>query len=154
MVMYSITCIPFSLVDVIWLKLSSCLRNLKILCKALHNIFKTWKSIFGIDSISPMKYERLMCLLNVRLLLILINWELFMHKRCQVFESTQKLLSIMKCFKTMHEHNHELRHILTDNCKKLSSWSQRISKLLESKHWLEKKKNKIGFMEIIMLNVF
>jgi len=117
-------------------------------------IFKTWKSIFRIDSISPMKYERLMCLLNVRLLLILINWELFMHKRCQVFEATQKLLSIMKCFKTMHEYNNELRHILTDNCKKLSSWSQRISKLLESKHWLEKKKNKIGFMEIMLLNVF
>ena len=44
-------------------------------------IFKTWKSVFGVDNNNPMKYERLMCLLNVRLLLILINWELFMHKR-------------------------------------------------------------------------
>ncbi len=76
-----------------------------------------------------------------------------MHKRRQEFEATQKILSIMKCFKTLHEHNNELRHILTDNCKKLSSWSQRIFKLLESNHWLEKKNKKIGFMEIMMINV-
>jgi hypothetical protein len=54
----------------------------------LELIFKIWKSVFGIDNNNPMKYERLMCLLNVRLLLILINWELFMHKRCQLFTET------------------------------------------------------------------
>jgi hypothetical protein len=116
-------------------------------------IFKIWKSVFGIDNNNPMKYERLMCLLNVRLILILINWELFMHKRWQLYEATGKLLSIIKCFKTLHEHSKELRHILTDNCNKLLIWEERTTKLLESHHWLEKKKNKIGFLEIMMLNV-
>ena len=100
-----------------------------------------------------MKYERLMCLLNVRLILILINWELFMQKRWQLYEATGKLLSIIKCFKTLHEHSKELRHILTDNCNKLLIWGEKTTKLLESHHWLEKKKNKIGFVEIMMLNV-
>ena len=116
-------------------------------------IFKSWKSTFGIDNNNPMKYERLMCLLNVRLLLILINWDLFMHKRWQIYEATGKLISMTKCFKTLHEHSKELRHILTNNCKKLTNWIEMISKLLESRHWLEKKKNKIGFVEIMKLNV-
>lgn len=116
-------------------------------------IFKTWKSVFGVDNNNPMKYDRLMCLLNVRLLLILINWELFMHKRWQLYEATGKLLSITKCFKTLHEHSKELRHILTNNCDKLMNWIEMIAKLFESHHWLEKKKNKIGFVEIMTLNV-
>jgi len=116
-------------------------------------IFKGWKSVFGIDNNSPMKYDRLMCLLNIRLLLILINWELFMHKRWQLYEAEGKLLSITKCFKTLHEHSKELRHILTNNCQKLINWIEMITKLFEIHHWLEKKKNKIGFVEIMTLNV-
>ena len=116
-------------------------------------IFKIWKSIFGIDNNNPMKYDRLMCLLNVRLLLILINWELFIKKRWQLYETTGRLLSMTKCFKTMHEHGQELRHILTDNCKELTNWIKMISKMPESHHWLEKKKNKVGFIHIMTLNV-
>ena len=116
-------------------------------------IFKTWKSVFGIDNNNSMKYDRLMCLLNVRLLLILINWELFMHKRWQLYETKGKLLSITKCFKTLQEHSKELRHVLTNNCHKLINWIEMIAKMFESHHWLEKKKNKIGFIEIMMLNV-
>jgi hypothetical protein len=116
-------------------------------------IFKTWKSVFGIDNNNSMKYDRLMCLLNVRLLLILINWELFMHKRWQLYETKGKLLSITKCFKTLQEHSKELRHILTNNCHKLINWIEMIAKIFESHHWLEKKKNKIGFVEIMTLNV-
>jgi IS4 transposase len=63
-------------------------------------VFKAWKSIFGIDNNEEMKYERLICLLNARLLLILINWGMFMQKRSQLYEKTGKLLSINKCFKT------------------------------------------------------
>jgi hypothetical protein len=116
-------------------------------------IFKVWKSTFGVDNNNPMKFERLMCLLNVRLLLILINWELFMHKRWQLFIATGRLLSITKCFKTLHEHSRELRHILTNNCNKLINWIEKTTKILESHHWLEKKKNKLGLVEIMMINI-
>lgn len=117
-------------------------------------VFKAWKSIFGIDNNEKMKYERLICLLNVRLLLILINWDIFMYKRSQLYNKTGKLISINKCFKTLKENSSELCLILINNCKKLIQWIEQISKLFYSHHWLEKKKNKIGLMEIMLLNYY
>ncbi len=117
-------------------------------------VFKAWKSIFGIDNNEKMKYERLICLLNVRLLLILINWDIFMHKRSRLYNKTGKLISINKCFKTLKENSSELCHILINNCKKLIQWIEQISKLFDSHHWLEKKKNKMGLMEIMLLNYY
>lgn len=116
-------------------------------------IFKAWKSIFGIDNNNKMKYERLICLLNARLLLIIINWELFMQKRSQLYKQSGKLLSLNKCFKTLHENSEELRHILTSSCKNLIAWAKLMAKLFESNHWLEKKKNKMGLAEIMTLNI-
>jgi len=115
-------------------------------------VFKAWKSIFGIDSVNPMKYERLICLLNVRLLLILINWSMFMQKRTQQYIKTGKLLSVNKCFKTLQENSRELRDILTNNGKGLGKWVRMLSELFETHHWLERKKNKIGLEEIVLLN--
>lgn len=115
-------------------------------------IFKAWKSIFGIDNNNPMKYERLMCLLNIRLLLILINWDMFMYKRLQLYKKTGKLLSINKCFKTLQEGANELKDILINNCRNLIKWYKETFRLFESHHWLEKKKNKIGLAELMLLN--
>jgi Transposase DDE domain len=116
-------------------------------------IFKSWKSTFGIDNNNEMKYDRLICLLNVRLLLIIINWDIFMQKRSQLYLKTGKLLSINKCFRTLQDNSKELTNILINNCKKLVNWLMMIIKLFESNHWLEKKKNKIGFEEIMLLNI-
>ena len=68
-------------------------------------VFKIWKSIFGLDNIAPMKYERLMCTLNARLLIVLVNWETFMVQRAYLFKKTGKLLSIIKCFKTLKDNS-------------------------------------------------
>lgn len=114
-------------------------------------IFKAWKSIFGVDNNNPMKYERLICLLNVRLLLILINWDTFMHKRLLLYRKTGRLLSINKCFKTLQESSKELRNILTDSCKKLMQWLEEMLRLLETHHWLERRKNRVGLAEIMLL---
>ena len=72
-------------------------------------VFKIWKSIFGLDNITPMKYERLMCTLNARLLLVLINWETFMIQRGLLFKKTGKLLSIIKCFNTLKENSIKIK---------------------------------------------
>jgi hypothetical protein len=114
-------------------------------------VFKVWKSIFGIDNNHEMKYERLICLLNARLLLILINWGIFMQKRSEIFEKKGKLLSMNKCFKTLKDNIDELRQILMNNCKKIINWVKEIFRLFDTNHWLEKKKNKIGFDEILLL---
>jgi len=116
-------------------------------------VFKIWKSIFGLDNITPMKYERLMCTLNARLLLVLINWETFMIQRGLLFKKTGKLLSIIKCFNTLKENSIQLRHILVNGGKGIKQWIKWVADIFESKHWLEKKKNKLGFEEILCLNI-
>jgi len=116
-------------------------------------IFKTWKSIFGLDNIGQMKYERLMCILNTRLLLILINWEMFMVERAYQYKQTGNLLSIHKCLQTLKDNSTKLRNILTSGCKGLAKWFRWVVETLSSKHWLERKKNKLGFEEILCLTI-
>jgi hypothetical protein len=116
-------------------------------------VFKIWKSIFGLDNITPMKYERLMCTLNVRLLLVLLNWETFMVHRGLLFNKTGKLLSIIKCFNTLKENSPRLRYILVKGGKGIKQWIKWVADIFESKHWLEKKKNKLGLEEILRLTI-
>jgi len=116
-------------------------------------VFKIWKSIFGLDNITPMKYERLMCTLNARLLLVLVNWETFMIQRGLLFKKTGKLLSIIKCFNTLKENSTRLRYILANGGKGIKQWIKWVANIFESKHWLEKKKNKLGFEEILCLTI-
>ena len=116
-------------------------------------IFKIWKSIFGLDNITPMKYERLLCTLNARLLLVLVNWETFMVQRGLMFRKTGKLLSIIKCFNTLKDNSTQLRHILVNGAKGIKQWLEWVVEIFESKHWLEKKKNKLGFEEILYLTI-
>lgn len=116
-------------------------------------VFKIWKSIFGLDNITPMKYECLMCTLNARLLLVLVNWETFMIQRGLLFKKTGKLLSIIKCFNTLKENSTQLRYILSNGGKGIKQWIKWLANIFESKHWLEKKKNKLGFEEILCLTI-
>jgi hypothetical protein len=116
-------------------------------------IFKIWKSTFGIDNITPMKYERLMCTLNARLLLVMLSWETIMVQRGLLFKKTGKLLSIIKCFSTLKENSTQLRFILTQGAKAIQKWIKWVVEIFETKHWLEKKKNKLGFEEIICLTI-
>lgn len=114
-------------------------------------VFKVWKSILGIDNNHQMKYERLICLLYARLLLILINWEIFIQKRLEMFQKKGKLISIVKCFKTLKDNMNELKEILLNNCTRLILWVREIFRLFDTNHWLEKKKNKLGQAEILLL---
>jgi hypothetical protein len=116
-------------------------------------VFKIWKSIFGLDNITPMKYERLMCTLNTRLLLVLVNWETFMIQRGLLLKKTGKLLSIIKCFNTLKENSTRLRYILVNGGKGMEQWIKWVTDILESRHWLEKKKNKLGSEEILCLTI-
>ena len=116
-------------------------------------VFKIWKSIFGLDNITPMKYERLMCTLNARLLLVLINWETFMIQRGRLYKKTGNLLSIIKCFNTLKENSGRLRFLLIGRHKEIVKWIRWTENIFESKHWLENKKNKLGLEKLLCLNI-
>jgi hypothetical protein len=115
-------------------------------------IFKVWKSIFKIDNIHQMKYHRLMCLLNIRLLIILINWETFMINRGVEYENTGKLLSMIKCFNTLKEYILKLITCLVNECHGLKEWFKWTASIFQTKHWLEEKKKKIGLLELLLIN--
>jgi hypothetical protein len=115
--------------------------------------FKIWKSVFGLAKIHQMKYERLMCVLYVRLLVIIINLGIYNLHRAILFNKTGKLLSINKCLKTLKDNAFKLRFLLTGSSKYTIKWVGWTKKIFESKHWLEKRKGRIGMLEILSINV-
>jgi hypothetical protein len=112
-------------------------------------IFKVWKSNFGIHITRKMKIERFLCLLYAKLLLIMVNWEIIQVNRNSIYKTTGKLLSIDKCFKTLKDHANKFRQILQGRGLKIEELLHWINNVFESKHWLEKRKNKMCFEEIL-----
>jgi hypothetical protein len=114
-------------------------------------IFKIWKSTFGIHNIGKMKYHRWLCILYAKLILIAIYWHTIMPARAYLYKAKGKLLSIDKCFKTFKNATYKLRVAIQKGSlaiEKFKAWSK---ELISEKHWLEKKKNKLNFEQIIYL---
>ena len=76
-----------------------------------------------------------------------------MIQRAYQYRQNGKLLSIHKCMQTLKDSSTKLRSLIISDCKNLRKWFKWIEVILSSKHWLEKKKNKLGFEEIMYLNI-
>jgi IS4 transposase len=116
-------------------------------------IFKVWKSIFGINHKSPMKFKRWLCLLYVRLLIMIINWNIILNRRNYLHKCSGDLLSLYKCFKTLFENNHRLRKALRRGkmeVRELLTWA---NKILNNNHWLEEKNKSKGLKEILSIKI-
>lgn len=111
-------------------------------------IFKVWKSTFGIHATRKMKLERFLCLLYSKLLLIMVNWEIIIVYRNSIYKTSGRWLSIDKCFKTLKSNTEKFRDILVhaSTAGELTKW---IGLMFGSKHWLEKRKNRLNYEEII-----
>lgn len=112
-------------------------------------IFKVWKSTFGIQATRKMKIERFLCLLYSKLLLIMVNWEIILVYRHSIYSAKGKLLSLDKCFKTLKSNEGKFREILKRKGPAIEELVQWTGKIFESKHWLEKRKNKLCYEELI-----
>jgi hypothetical protein len=112
-------------------------------------VFKIWKSIFKIHETRKMKYYRWLSNLYAKLILIAIYWQAIMPIRSYLYKEKGRLLSIDKCFKTLKGKTAGLRAELKKG--KIERLMFRILKLLSDDHWLEKKKNKLNFEQIIYL---
>ena len=116
-------------------------------------IFKIWKSIFCINHKTSMKFKRWLCLLYVRLLIMIINWNIIMNRRNYLYRCSGDILSLNKCFKTLFENSDRLRKALKkgmSEVRKLLSWADKI---LDKNHWLEEKKNSKSFKKILSLKI-
>jgi hypothetical protein len=111
-------------------------------------IFKVWKSTYGIQATRKIKFERFLCQLFSKLLLIMINWEIVLAYRNGSYRINGRLLSIDKCFKTLKSNAGKFRDILNKPDCTIEQLIEWIGKTFGSKHWLEKRKNKTCYEEI------
>lgn len=113
-------------------------------------MFKTWKSVMGINQIHPMKYHRLLCLLYAKLTLFLINNQITgLFARKFYNRKEKKILSINKCMNTLSLYFSKTRKLITEKPLHLNGYIHDINNLLAKNHWLEKRKNKVSFLELI-----
>lgn len=115
-------------------------------------VFKIWKSTFGIHKTGQMKYYRWLSLLYAKLILIVIYWHKILPLRICFYKMKGKLLSIDKCFKTLRGITDMLRKALQQGKDALEKITGEILQLISEKHWLEKKKNKLNYEQIIYLS--
>jgi hypothetical protein len=114
-------------------------------------IFKIWKSVIGIHHTRKMKYKRWLCLLHFKLLLMIVNWNIIMTQRNHLYRRKGKLLSLNKCFKTLFDNNYRLRDALKLGLKGIAKFICWAEKILNEKHWLERKNKSMGLEKIFYL---
>jgi hypothetical protein len=114
-------------------------------------IFKIWKSVIGIHHTRKMKYKRWLCLLHFKLLLMIINWNIIMAHRNHLYRRKGKLLSLNKCFKTLFDNSYRIRDALKLGFKGIAKFMCWTEKILNEKHWLERKNKSMGLEKIIYL---
>jgi Transposase DDE domain len=116
-------------------------------------IFKIWKSVIGIHNTRKMKYQRWLCILHFKLLMMIVNWNIIMAQRNYLYRRKGKLLSLNKCFKTLIDNNHKLREAIKLGYNGIRKFEHWINKILIENHWLEKKKNSSGLEDLFLLNI-
>ena len=114
-------------------------------------VFKIWKSTFGVHKIGKMKYYRWLSILYAKLILIAIYWQTIMPARFYFYKVKGKILSIDKCFKTLKSATGKLREAMKNGNQAIQQLFTNIIELISEKHWLEKKKNKLNYEQIIYL---
>lgn len=114
-------------------------------------VFKIWKSIMHIDVLPKMKRERFLTTLYLKLLWVFINWNIISNCRNYFYRTSMRLLSPFKCFQTMKEMNIELRKSLLKQKDGLGNTLEEILDKLSSNHWVEKRKKRFNFEDIIEL---
>ena len=115
-------------------------------------VFKIWKSTFGIHKIGKMKYYRWLSKLYAKLILIAIYWQTIMPARFYFYKVKGKMLSLDKCFKTIKNETGRLRDAIKNGAQSILQLFISLIDLISEKHWLEKKKNKLNYEQILYLN--
>jgi hypothetical protein len=114
-------------------------------------MFKNWKSIFKIDEIQKMKYERFTCILIAKLILIVVNLQIIWNLKRFYFAKEKKILSMFKCFKTLIKEFKIVYGVLKNKKKESGKSLQKIVKMFSANHWKEKRKNRMNYEDILDL---
>jgi hypothetical protein len=112
-------------------------------------VFKIWKSTFGINNTRKMKYNRWLCLLYAKLLVIIINWGIIMAHRTAFYNKHGQMLSMDKCYKTLRDNFDKFRKAIQKGAEAVSQTIDWTTKMFIQKHWLEKRKKRTNFEKIL-----
>jgi hypothetical protein len=114
-------------------------------------MFKHWKSKLGIEKVQKMKYERFKCLIYAKLLYIILTLEIVSVARKLHYQLTKKILSIDKSLKTIFYQKLILNLSRTVSKGLMTNQIKKLFQNLSSKHWQEKRNNRVNFEDIFCL---
>lgn len=116
--------------------------------------FKLWKSVFKIDSLQEMKEERYITCLYIKLLIIIINLQItysLQQSFTQCKKGETKLISLNKAMKTLKTLFDKIFNMIRGSYRNALETVSYIRNRLSENHWLESKKKKLCFPEILEL---
>lgn len=124
------------------------IRNIYRLRWQVELVFKVWKSTYKIDETHKMKYARWMTLFYARMLLMLIHWKIYHVVKQAKYKTENKLLSISKCMKTLRMFSSRITGLVNQEISKVEAFVEEMTRILSTKHDLEKKKGRKNQEEI------
>ena len=116
-------------------------------------IFKTWKSLIRIADIRKIKCTRLQTTLHMKLLWVVIHWEIIQPFRTHLYEKDRKILSVYKCVDTLQQHTKAIRQSIYLNKVGFMEKLKGFYQLFSNNHWLERRKNTEYYGDLIVLYI-
>ena len=114
-------------------------------------MFKEWKSSgWNIDKIKHVKYERYMCLLYAKLLMIILSDRIYGIFASANYRECRKILSKCKCVKTLCKTG-MICQMLDSSADKIHEILEIINRLFSRGHFLNKRKNRVSYADLIEL---
>lgn len=114
-------------------------------------VFKVWKSVLNIHKLPKMSSARMLTTLYAKLLWIFINWQIVSDCRNYFYKTEIRVLSIIKCFKTLEEKSIQLRSCLLKFKARIEKTLLQLISIFSKNHYAESRKNRINFGDIIDL---
>lgn len=114
-------------------------------------MFKIWKSICKIDKVKKVKKDRLECYIYSRLIFIALGWKILWLIAKMVLDLDGNAISYYKAFKTLlNQKLDEMRDVLFLRLKSIDKFLLDLFSLSRTKHLLEKRKNKLSSITIML----
>jgi hypothetical protein len=114
-------------------------------------MFKIGKSLCNIDKVKKVKRHRLECYIYSRLIFIVFAWQMIWITATVLFSIDKKPLSYFKTYKTLIRNKlDELRDIFLSGVINMSNFLVDLYEISRTKHILEKKKNKLTSLQIML----
>jgi hypothetical protein len=114
-------------------------------------MFKIWKSICDIEKVKKVNIHRLECYIYSKLIFIVLGWKMLWIIAKNMYSLNNKPLSFYKAFKTLFKRQiAEFQHALQASQKDIIKFMVDFYNLSLTNHLLEKRKQKLTSLEIIL----